>query len=185
MEPLVLVSDRWHPDDVQPRIVVPFTNDRSDPLVHKAMRLNLEMQGLRPQYERLDGTLDAEYAYDRLFRRLWAEGQPFVIVEHDILPWPGAVQAIWTCDRPWCGYQYLIFGQMRVQLGCVKFDPARLGDCPLPDIPMAWHSLDWAVIQSMASRGESGHLHEPAVSHLNWSHQRMTASMVVRPEALP
>lgn len=180
-----MVSNRWHPDDVQPNVIVPFTNDESDPFVHRAMRLNLEMQGLTPRYERMNGTLDADYAYDRLFRRLWAEGRPFVIVEHDILPWPGAVQQMWACDRPWCGYQYLVFGEMRVQLGCVKFDPSRLGDCPLPKSLTSWTVLDWTVITALAERGESGHLHEPPVTHLNYGHQRMTASAVFRPAATP
>jgi hypothetical protein len=184
MEYLVMVTDRWHPDDVQPNIVVPFANDTSDPGIHKAMRLNLESQGLRPRYERMNGALDAEFAYDRLIRRLWAEGEPFVIVEHDILPWPGAVQQLWTCERSWCAFAYFIFGETRVQLGCVKFDPARLGTCPLPDEPVSWTRLDWAVITALVARGESGHLHEPAVSHLNYGHQRMTASAVFRPETV-
>ena len=176
----MLATDKWHPDDVQPNIVVPFANDVSDPYVHKAMRLNLQMQGLEPRYERMNGTLDSDYAYDHLFRRLWAEGKPFIIVEHDILPWPGAVQQIWACDRPWCGFEYFIFGELRVQLGCVKFDPSRLGPCPLPDTLTAWHHLDWEVITNLSGRDETGHLHEPAVTHLNYGHQRMVTSTVVR-----
>lgn len=181
---LYLASDRWHPDDVVPNVVVPFANDTNEPAVHKAMRLNLEVQGLRPRYERMNGTLDEAFAYDRLFRRLWAEGEPFILVEHDILPWPGAVQQLWTCDREWCGFPYYIFGEMRVQLGCVKFDPARLGPCPLPEKLSHWQGLDWVVIRTLAERGQSGHLHEPAVTHLNYAHQRMTEPAVFRPAAL-
>jgi hypothetical protein len=185
MDFLVIATSKWHPDDAQPNVVVPFTNDANDPMIHRAMRLNLEMQGLRPRYERLNGTIEEEYAYDRLFRRLWAEGQPFILVEHDVLPWPGAVQALWACERPWCGFQYLIMGEMRVQLGCVKFDPARLGACPLPDGELvSWNGMDWRIIRALAERDASGHLHEPPVSHLNYGHQRMTAPLVLRPESV-
>ena len=71
MDFLLLASEKWHDDDVKPNLVVPFANDRTDPSVHCAMRSNLEIQGLTPRYERLDG----DYAYDNLFRRLWGAGR--------------------------------------------------------------------------------------------------------------
>lgn len=185
MEFLAICSSKWHPDDVQPNIIVPFANDKSDPGVLAATRLNLTMQGLKPRYERLNDTLDSLYSYDRLFRKLWADGEPFIIVEHDILPWPGALQQMWLCDKPWCGFEYICFGELRVQLGCVKFDPSRLGPVPLPEELTVWQLLDWKIITTLASRGETGHLHEPAVSHLNYGHQRVTDSLTLRPEPLP
>lgn len=177
MQYLLLASDRTHPDDVQPNVVVPYANATSDPIIHKAMRLNLQMQGIEPRFEQMDGALDGDFAYDRLFRSLWAAGEPFVIVEHDILPWPGAIAQLWDCDCAWGAYKYLIFGELRTQLGCVKFDPTRLGDCPLDDL-VTWQHLDWAVISTLVKRGYSGHLHEPAVTHLNYGHQRMTRPLV-------
>jgi hypothetical protein len=176
MDFLMVATDKWHDDDVRPNVVVPYANDRSDATVHRSMRLNLEMQGLAPRYESLDGL----YAYDDLFRRLWAEGEPFILVEHDVLPWPGAVQQLWACDRPWCAFEYFMLGELRVALGCTKFDPSRLGPCPLAGDPKPWNRMDWAVIDTLTTRRESAHLHEPAVSHLNWSHQRMVSSLVVR-----
>lgn len=182
----MIASDKWHADDIQPRVIVPFANDVSDPAILAATKLNLEMQGIKPRFERMNGTLTSMFTYDNLIRRLWEEGEPFILVEHDILPWPGAVQQLWTCERPWCGFEYFIFGEMRVQLGCVKFEPARLGPVPLPDDEvMAWPGMDWAIIAALARRGESGHLHTPPVTHLNPAHQRRTTSVVLRPEAVP
>jgi hypothetical protein len=181
MEFLLLATEKWHLDDVRPNVVVPFANDATDPLVHGAMRQNLEMQGLSPRWERLTGP----FAYDALIRRLWAEGRPFILVEHDVLPWPGAVQQLWTCDRPWCAYEYFMLGELCVALGCTKFDPARLGPCPLPDEPTDWHRMDWYVIDTLTTRYHSAHLHEPAVSHLNRAHTRMTSPEILRPVALP
>jgi hypothetical protein len=178
MQYLLLATNKTHPDDVKPNVVVPYANADSDPLIHKAMRLNLRMQGLEPRFERMDGALDGEYAYDRLFRSLWAEGEPFIVVEHDVLPWPGALQQLWQCDCAWGAFQYFIFGELRVQLGCAKFDPSRLGDCPLDEL-VPWQRLDWAVMTALVERGHSGHLHTPAVTHLNYGHQRMTRSLVM------
>jgi|WetSurMetagenome_2_1015567.scaffolds.fasta_scaffold227392_2 hypothetical protein len=174
MDFLMVATDKWHLDDVRPNVVVPFVNE--DPAARAAVRLNLEMQGLAPRYVELD----ASFAYDALIRRLWAEGEPFILVEHDILPWPGAVQQMWTCDRPWCAFEYLMMGELRVALGCTKFDPARLGPLPLPQEPVPWRTMDWHIIDTLATRGECSHLHEPAVSHLHWVHQRMIAPLVVR-----
>jgi hypothetical protein len=175
-----MATEKWALDDVKPNIIVPFANELNDSVVHSAMRLNLEMQGLSPRYERLEGT----FSYDALIRQLWAEGKPFILVEHDVLPWPGAVQQLWTCPRPWCTFEYFMLGEMRVALGCTKFDPSQLGPCPLPAEPQDWHQMDWHVIAELAARYHVAHLHEPAVSHLNWSHQRMTAPAVFRPIAV-
>jgi len=172
----MVATEKWDLDDVRPNVVVPYANATSDPITHASVRLNLEMQGLEPRYERLD----ASFGYDSLFRRLWAEGEPFILVEHDVLPWPGAVQQLWTCDRPWCAFEYLMLGQLKVALGCTKFDPARLGPVPLPAEPRDWRKMDWHVIDTLTTRFECAHLHEPAVSHLNWVHQRMTRSLVDR-----
>ena len=180
MEFLLLATDKWHEDDVKPNLIVPFANDASDPVAHEAMRRSLEMQGLAPRYERLDG----DYAYDRLFRRLWAEGEPFVLVEHDILPWPGAVQRLWTCDRPWCAFEYFMLGELRVALGCTKFDPSRLGPCPLPDTVWHWRKMDWQIIDALTDRSQCAHLHEPAVTHLNRAHSRMTSPTLLRSKPL-
>jgi hypothetical protein len=174
-KPAFLFSTRPHVNDTKPNIVVPYANAESESFVHKAMKLNLLMQGLKPRMERLDDTLDADFAYARLFRSLWQEERPFVLVEHDILPWPGALQQIWECEHPWCGFRYYIFGELRSALGCVKFDPVRLGECPLPDELIPWSKIDMKVIRSLSERGERGHLHEPAVGHLNYGHQRITA----------
>ena len=158
---------------VQPNVVVPYVNKNST--VFRTMRLNLTMQGITPRYERLDNKLSSDYAYDRLFRELWDKEEPFIIVEHDIFPWPGAIQQIWECEEPWCGYQYYVHGGLHSYLGCVKFNPKELGDCPLPSDKLHWAEIDMKVINELVNRGRDGHLHEPAVSHLNFGHHIITS----------
>jgi hypothetical protein len=106
---------------------------------------------------------------------LWDINEPFIIVEHDILPWPGAIQRIWECDHHWCGYQYYVHGGLHAYLGCAKFNPQLIGECPLPDHNVHWAALDQTIIDEMAQRGIKGHLHQPAVSHLNFGHQIITS----------
>lgn len=172
---LLLATDKWQLDDVRPMVVVPYANAETDPDVHAAVRLNLLMQAIEPVYVPLVGETD----YDALIRRLWAAGRPFILVEHDVLPWPGAVQALWTCDRPWCAFEYFMLGELRVALGCTKFDPSRLGPVPLPPEPVGWRTMDWHITDTLTTRRESAHLHEPAVGHLNWVHQRMVEPAVL------
>ena len=171
-----------HTEDVNPKVIVPYANDEKDPMVHQAMRLNFQMQGIEPRMEKMYGTLDEEFAYDRLFRRLWAEAEPFVIVEHDILPWPGAIDGLLACREEWCGHQYYVHGQLRSYLGCVKFDPVKIGPIPLPDEPVLWSDLDLTIIRALSQRGHTGHLHGPAVVHLKYWHQRMTKAEIILPD---
>jgi len=169
--------------DEEMNIVVPVAEDEGFGWIHKAMRLNLLMQGISPTYVDLKETLDADFAYDRLIRNLWRQGDPFVLVEHDILPWPGAILQLWECEHPWCGFEYMVKGELRSYLGCVKFDPSRLGPCPLPTEPLVWTSLDLEIIRTLSERGHPGHLHRPAVAHLNYGHQRITnRAGVMRPD---
>ena len=155
------------PDANLPRIVVPYSDENS--LVFQSMKLNLTVQGLNPRYVDVSGN---NFAYDSLFRELWSEGKPFIIVEHDIFPWPGALEQLWKCECIWGAFSYYVFGQLRVQLGCTKFNPAALGRLPLPDQPTHWSRLDWVVITNLSKRWESGHLHNPPVAHLNYAHKR-------------
>lgn len=46
------------------------------------------------------------YGYCEYFQTRWKEGKTFLNIEQDIVVWPGAIQALWTCPRPWCGYDF-------------------------------------------------------------------------------
>jgi hypothetical protein len=125
--------------------------------------------------------LERDLSYDQLFRELWDKAEPFILVEHDIVPWPGAVQELWACPEPWCGFPYSVFGQLKSYLGCTKFNPSQLGECPLPDELQSWQVMDRKIEAGMLKRGHKGHLHSPAVSHLNFAHVRQTSTLVEHP----
>lgn len=177
MAVLFVTGNRVHYEDVQPTIIVPYSLTNGTTAVLDAVKLNLSIQGLRPTMVKLE----RDFSYDQLFRGLWEKGEPFILVEHDIVPWPGAVQQLWDCPEPWCGFPYSVFGELRSYLGCTKFDPRRLGACPLPEELVSWQVMDKQIERTLLSQKFAGHLHGPAVSHLNFAHVRQTASTVEHP----
>lgn len=174
---LALATDKFYPDVNPPNVIVPFANAVTQPGTLAVVKMNLTCQGLYPRFVDLTTKLDQEFAYWRLLRELWEEGKPFILVEHDILPWPGALKGMWECPEPWCAHRYTVLGSYCAYLGCTKFDPARLGACPLPDEPTEWQKLDMLIVRELAKREHRGHVHDPPVCHLNYGHQMMTRSI--------
>ena len=177
MSVLFVARQRYHPEDVQPNIVVPYASIYGTASVLDTVKLSLGVQGLKPRLIKMDH----DFAYDQLFRALWADGYAFVLIEHDIVAWPGAVQQIWSCDHAWCGCPYYVFGELRSYLGCTKFDPRRLGSCPVSGELKNWQLLDQIIERELITRQYQKHLHQPAVTHLNFAHVRQTSAIVEHP----
>ena len=87
MAVLFVTGNRIHHSDVHPTVVVPYFGKTA---VLDSVKLNLGIQGLRPRMVKLERDL----SYDQLFRELWEKGEPFILVEHDIVPWPGGCTGI-------------------------------------------------------------------------------------------
>lgn len=123
------------------------------------------------------GGSDRDY-YD-LLTRLWAEGETFVIVEHDIVVHPTAIDELEQCTHEWCGFPHY-YGRygLTYGLGCVKFDAAlmarhpdamiRVGVMSDPTHPKRhWCRLDaWLQGTVLPHRGEVKHCHDTPVRHL-------------------
>ena len=73
-------------------IVVPFTN------LKEATQLALRQDGLQPLFEHMRHEED----YYHLLARMWEKGETFLVVEHDIVAWPGAAQTLENCPGLWC-----------------------------------------------------------------------------------
>jgi len=176
---LCTITNHIHPEDVNPNIILPYAESSGTTAVLDAVKVNLAMQAIIPRIVKLEGI----YSYDILFRELWTIGAPFILVEHDIIPWPGALAQLWTCPEAWCGFTYSIYGEFRSYLGCTKFEPARLGDCPLPEGTLiAFEGMDRIIEKTLLLRAREDwkspakykhHLHTPPVAHLNIHHSRM------------
>src|SRR5678816_4496251 len=103
------------------RVVVPHTEKRSAML--GAVQVCLMHERCKPRYELMKGDND----YYELVKSLWAEGKPFIINEHDVIAWPGAIAQLQECPEPWCTFAYRAgCGWVNNALGLVKFDPLRL-----------------------------------------------------------
>jgi hypothetical protein len=129
--------------------------------------LALRAEGLYPQVVIMDDDL----AYGRLLARLWREGAGFVLVEHDVVPWPGAVAGMASCREAYCGHRYQIAGQLGGTLGCVRFSAALIAEHP--DLPATWAGSHWSNLDIKLTNAlwdvgvREYHVHEPPVAHLH------------------
>lgn len=130
--------------------------------------LALAMEGVPHELVQCQG----ENGYGELLAQLWREGQGFVLVEHDVVPWPTAVTGLISCPFHWCCFQYPMntgtpYGEpdcLGKSLGLVKFGPHLL--LRFPDLWKAWEGVPWWVVD--------GHL-EPALrnAHMVTVHQHL------------
>lgn len=158
-----MTSDRWQTrllESRHPKVIVPFTN-----LQPLAARL-LGTYGLNPRFVPVHG----DGAYRLLMREIWEEGDTVIIIEHDILPWPGAIEELLLCQCVWGGYTYQTNGGLGVShmLGCAKLDQDLIAHTPgLWDEPAHWSQLDQRLLFAARSKGIEPHLHRPPVIHIN------------------
>lgn len=110
---------------------------------------------------------DNDYTYGRTLKRLWEEGERFINIEHDIVPWPGACEHIWQCTLGHCVYPYPIgySGKLGGSLGMIMLDPNVWQGKNLAEgwDETKWNYLDAAVYGSLKPKP---HRHMPPVAHL-------------------
>lgn len=106
------------------------------------------------------------FGYAALVAGAWRDG--FVLVEHDVVPWVGAVRELLECDGDWCGFRYAKGGSTIRALGLVKFSAALVrANLALAD---AWWSVEWPVLEtavlSAVSRVATVCKHGPPAGHV-------------------
>jgi hypothetical protein len=114
--------------------------------------------------------------YGRLMTMQWQTRQGFIVVEHDVVPWPGAIRQLRECPEDWCSFEYpMPFSAWEpvrqgfcYSLGCTKFSTALVErHQPTPEWGgTCWDGLDGQVIGMLQTAGETCHLHSPPVAHL-------------------
>ncbi len=107
--------------------------------------------------------------YYELIKSLWSKVEPFIINEHDIIPWPGAIREIEDCDHPWCTFWYRSpAGWLRNGLGLVKFNPQQLPNIFAEKFEEThWGRLDMQIAKRLQAHGLEAHTHSPSVTNLN------------------
>lgn len=122
-----------------------------------------------PGCERVDvsGAVDA---YRLLLERLWADGEAFLIIEHDIEIHRWVVPELESCPEDWCLFPYGLVGGYLVEgsLGCTRFsaaliqaEPGLIGSLPTRD----WRRLDCELLGKLRQVGREPHVHQPPVLH--------------------
>ena len=129
------------------------------------VRIALQHENRHPKCAFMEG----DTSYHDLLWKLWDAGEPFILNEHDIISWPGAISKLEECDNPWCTFLYRCeAGWLKRGLGLVKFDPSRLPNIfeePFGDTH--WRCLDTQIAQRLERHGIEVCNHKPAVTNLN------------------
>lgn len=110
-----------------------------------------------------------KYGYGRHLAELWRQGEGFILVEHDIAPWPTAIKSMIDCSFEWCTFAYPMnegagYEVLGKSLGCTKFGDHLLQR--FPDLWKTWEGVPWQNVD--------GHL-EPSLrnAHMVTVHQHV------------
>jgi len=132
--------------------------------------LALTLEGL----EVIEVMMNDYHHYARLFTEQWQSGRGFILVEHDIVPWPGALKQLDACQQECCAFEYPnnpIIEEPRsgwcMSLGCIKFASSLLQRVP-HDITWqnrGWDELDGSVFATLQGKVDI-HVHYPPVAHV-------------------
>jgi hypothetical protein len=109
-------------------------------------------------------------AYRRLLQELWQLQQTVVLVEHDVVPWYGAIEELHHCMGLWCTCSYNLRGGYGVyhSLGCAKLSGELMRLLPtLWDAPGRWDTLDQRLWFAARDIGQEPHPHRPPAIHLS------------------
>ena len=121
------------------------------------------------------------YAYGQLLCHLWEMRRTFVIVEHDMAPTPGQLDALLHCGHEWCGYPYLCGDTLvSMSLGVARFSASVMERWPTlgrqaamvagdQHRPTPWSLLAENLAGKMLTLGYTWVGHHGQVEHL---HQR-------------
>lgn len=143
------------------RIVIPYANADTDPVALHAVRRAVPV----PRTMR---RVEGDHGYADLFRELWIDGRPFILVEHDVVPAPGMIESLDGCGQSWCAHGYDSAKLDPVHgcpLGLAKFRPA--GPVPFDTAnPPTWEDLGDVVARELVRRGWAVHQHDLPVRHL-------------------
>lgn len=155
------------------RILIPYTE--LQPATRRALLAYAHDHQL--DFVHLD---DPEYGYGRLLQQVWAQGETFAIVEHDIVVNPGTIADFDSCPELYCAAPYAWTTQVGPALGCTRFRTELLESVPdaidqVLATPSAWgepghfRQLDVFLMRRVLrdQHGLQPHVHLPPVEHLN------------------
>jgi hypothetical protein len=149
------------------RLVQPYARLR--PEVVRAL------SGQAVEFRDVSGSDDA---YWTLLRDLWAKGETFCIVEHDVVVRPDSLAELAACPSPWCAFEVPYLDRLYAGLACTRFSADLLARYPdalgtiseLSDEdhpPKHWCRLDsWLQGYVLHPGGETMCVHGPPLEHV-------------------
>lgn len=108
-------------------------------------------------------------SYRFLLRDLWEQGDPFILVEHDVVPTDAQLAALEDCEQPWCHFGYCP-GDWVPTFGCVRFSAELIaGTRGVWENEWPWCQLDAKFQVYARELGWKHHWHYPHVLHTRFS----------------
>lgn len=113
-----------------------------------------------------------DLGYGTLLSYLWKVGEGFIVVEHDVVPFPGAIDGLRECKEEWCVHKYPPAPKtLYYALGCMKVSDSLIERArDLPDRfnweETEWNQLDGKVYPAIMEQIKLPHVHEPPLAHV-------------------
>jgi hypothetical protein len=147
--------------------------------------LDPETEAALPPGAKLVWTGGSRYAYHDLLDWLWEEADTVLLVEHDIVPPPGALEEMAACPHEWCAVPYRCGDLLMTALGCTKIDGALMARCP--DVisriqHREWWNLDTQIVATLRRQGAAEHIHQPPARHLKYDRDNPASIEIRRSE---
>lgn len=147
-------------------VLVPFT------ALTLATQIAVGTEGLPTVYHHCP----EEDSYWETLSKWWKTAGGVLVVEQDIVPWPGALKQLSECPNHWCTFPYLShIGVVGDALGCTKFSSELMLQVPdlfeqmdelgWSDATHSWRGLDRKLSYVLRRHGLQPHMHEPMVAH--------------------
>lgn len=148
----------------QIKVFVPYSNLRSQTAISL----------IGYDYHPVETAKDDDFSYSKYFKQRWEAKETFINIEHDVVVWPGAIEAIWNCEREWCVYHGHLPNHRTepnlenavngIPMLCMKIAKELIEKTPgLWDEPIIWYECE----KRMISCGVKPHQHFPGVVNTN------------------
>jgi hypothetical protein len=103
------------------------------------------------------------FNYQHFMAARWKEREPFVVVEHDVVFHPSAIDELVECPRTWCAFPY-VGGVDTCCMGLMKVGVPVMETWPnLWLRPMTWEMVAWHFTTATQALP---HQHLPAIVNL-------------------
>jgi hypothetical protein len=128
-------------------------------------------------YEYIPKFLLGEYGYQQYFKDRWDDGESFINIEHDCVPWGGSIDELENCPELWCCFDYSLpnhklrsleeevngipLGLMKISGNMIK----QLKGCW--DKPVFWYQCDIHLTKTALEHGLKVHQHYPSIINAN------------------